>query len=100
VVKVQLLGNRRARAVVDPPIAALSFTSVTAFCREKHAHVQRCSPFAVPAHRPGDPSAVKRWCREFGVTAAQLAEAVQAVGGDAAAVREHLLNQGASAGAR
>jgi hypothetical protein len=42
---------------------------------------------------------VKRWCKEFGVTEAQLAEAVQAVGGDAAAVREHLLNQGASAGA-
>jgi hypothetical protein len=47
----------------------------------------------------GDPASVKRWCKEFGVTEAQLAEAVQAVGGDAAAVREHLLNQGASEGA-
>lgn len=46
-----------------------------------------------------DPASVKRWCQEFGVTQAQLAEAVQAVGGDPAAVREHLLNQGASAGA-
>jgi hypothetical protein len=57
---------------------------------------------SVPPSRPidlSDAAAVKRWCQEFGVTEAQLAEAVQAVGGDAATVREHLLNQGASAGA-
>jgi hypothetical protein len=46
-----------------------------------------------------DPAAVKRWCQHFGVTAEQLHEAVQAVGPMAAAVEEHLLNQGGSAGA-
>ena len=46
-----------------------------------------------------DPAAIKRWCEYFGVTAEQLQEAVEAVGPDAAAVEEQLLNQGGSAGA-
>ncbi len=48
---------------------------------------------------PQDPAGLSRWCQVFGVTAQQLAEAVQAVGGEPDAVREHLLNQGSSAGA-
>lgn len=47
----------------------------------------------------GNPDAVKQWCEHFGVTTEQLEEAVQATGDDAAAVKEHLLNQGGSAGA-
>ncbi len=42
---------------------------------------------------------VAAWCEHFGATPQQLEEAVQAVGSDPAAVREHLLNQGASSGA-
>jgi hypothetical protein len=45
-----------------------------------------------------DDTAVKRWSEHFGVTPMQLEEAVQAVGSERSAVREHLLNQGASSG--
>ncbi len=48
---------------------------------------------------PSDENGLRRWQEKFGVTAEQLQEAVQAVGGDPDAVREHLLNQGSSAGA-
>jgi len=47
----------------------------------------------------GNPAAVKQWCEHFGITAEQLAEAVKAAGDKPAAVKEHLLNQGGSAGA-
>ncbi|MEO7852565.1 MAG: DUF3606 domain-containing protein [Rubrivivax sp.] len=47
---------------------------------------------------PADEASVQRWREHFGVTAAQLEEAVQAVGDDPVTVREHLLNQGASSG--
>ena len=46
-----------------------------------------------------DPASILRWCEHFGVTEQQLDEAIKAVGPEPAAVREHLLNQGASAGA-
>jgi hypothetical protein len=46
-----------------------------------------------------DPSVVRQWCQHFGITVQQLEEAVLAAGTDPAAVTEHLLNQGASAGA-
>jgi hypothetical protein len=46
-----------------------------------------------------DEAGVAFWLRHFGVTAEQLEEAVLAAGSDPAAVREHLLNQGGSAGA-
>lgn len=46
-----------------------------------------------------DPASIRRWCQHFGVTEQQLDEAIKAVGPEPAAVREHLLNQGASAGA-
>jgi hypothetical protein len=46
-----------------------------------------------------DEEGLTYWRNEFGVTTEQLHEAVQAVGGQPGAVREHLLNQGASAGA-
>jgi uncharacterized protein DUF3606 len=39
------------------------------------------------------------WCEHFGVTREQLEEAIKAAGDSPAAVREHLLNQGSSAGA-
>lgn len=42
---------------------------------------------------------VKRWMDEFGATQEQILEAVNAVGNDVAKVRDHLLHQGASAGA-
>ncbi len=45
-----------------------------------------------------DDAALAAWQRHFGVTREQLEEAVQAAGNRAAAVREHLLNQGSSAG--
>jgi hypothetical protein len=45
-----------------------------------------------------DPASIRRWCQHFGVTEQQLDEAIKAVGPEPAAVREHLLNQGASAG--
>jgi hypothetical protein len=38
------------------------------------------------------------WREHFGATSDQLAEAVRAVGTDPSKVREHLLNQGGSAG--
>ena len=38
------------------------------------------------------------WLQHFGVTLQQLEEALRAVGDDRADVREHLLNQGSSAG--
>lgn len=47
----------------------------------------------------GDPANVAQWCETFGITASQFEEAVAAAGTDPAALREHLLNQGASAGA-
>jgi len=46
-----------------------------------------------------DDAAVKHWCEHFGVTVEQLAEAVKAAGNEPTAIREHLLQQGASAGA-
>lgn len=46
-----------------------------------------------------DPGIVKYWCEVFGITLEQLQEAVLAAGTDPAAVREHLLKQGSSAGA-
>ena len=45
------------------------------------------------------PDNVAFWRDRLGVTIEQLQEAVQAVGRNPEAVREHLLNQGASAGA-
>ena len=46
-----------------------------------------------------DDEGLAAWCEHFGTTRQQLEEAVQAVGTEPAAVREHLLNQGSSAGA-
>lgn len=46
-----------------------------------------------------DPGVVKYWCGVFGVTLEQLQEAVLATGTDPGAVKEHLLQQGSSAGA-
>lgn len=46
-----------------------------------------------------DPANVAQWCEAFGITASQFEEAVAAAGTDPAALGEHLLNQGASAGA-
>ena len=46
----------------------------------------------------GDAAAVQAWCDHFGATQQQLEEAVQAAGSAPDAVREHLLNQGASSG--
>ena len=65
-------------------------------------HRPQHSPSAAP--RDGtidlsDEQGVTDWCEHFGVTRTQLAEAVQAAGNRSQAVREHLLNQGASAGA-
>jgi hypothetical protein len=57
------------------------------------------------SNRPGDSidlnddAAVRRWVDYFGVTITQLQEAVKAAGNDAEAVKQHLLNQGSSAGA-
>jgi hypothetical protein len=48
---------------------------------------------------PADDDGLQRWSEHFGVTFEQLIEAEKAVGGDPAAVRRHLLEQGASAGA-
>lgn len=48
---------------------------------------------------PADEVGFKSWCEHFGVTPEQLTEALKAVGDAPAAVREHLLNQGSSAGA-
>jgi hypothetical protein len=45
-----------------------------------------------------DSDMVEQWCRHFGATADQLEEAVKAAGNEYAAIREHLLNQGASSG--
>jgi len=45
-----------------------------------------------------DEAGLEYWREHFGVTTQQLAEAVLAVGPEAEAVREHLLNQGSSAG--
>ena len=47
----------------------------------------------------GDAAGIERWLDHFGITVQQLEEAVQAAGTDPVAVREHLLNQGASSGA-
>jgi hypothetical protein len=46
-----------------------------------------------------DDANVQRWVDYFGVTISQLEEAVKAAGTNAAAVKQHLLNQGSSAGA-
>ena len=46
-----------------------------------------------------DPDNIAFWRERLGVTIEQLQEAVRAVGNKPQAVREHLLNQGASAGA-
>jgi hypothetical protein len=60
---------------------------------------------SVPEHPPpgpvdlADDGKVARWLEHFGITRMQLEEAVKAAGTDPAAVREHLLNQGASSGA-
>jgi hypothetical protein len=45
-----------------------------------------------------DDDGMRYWCDHFGATVQQLMEAVKAVGDDPGAVRDHLLNQGASAG--
>ena len=49
--------------------------------------------------RLDDGEQVQSWLEYFGITAEQLEEAVRAAGSDPQAVTEHLLNQGASAGA-
>ncbi len=46
-----------------------------------------------------DEAGLDFWIERFGVTEQQLAEAVLAVGKNPDAVKEHLLNQGGSAGA-
>lgn len=57
-------------------------------------------PVATPACVDlADEAGMAHWLAHFGVTRQQLEEAVQAVGGEPARVHEHLLNQGASAGA-
>jgi hypothetical protein len=56
------------------------------------------SPLRRAAIDLDDEQAVAEWCAHFGITAGQLEEAVLAVGPDSQAVREHLLNQGASSG--
>lgn len=48
---------------------------------------------------PNDPARLQQWLDHFGVTDEQLQEAVHAAGRSPAAVTEHLLNQGGSAGA-
>jgi len=48
---------------------------------------------------PDDLARLQQWLDHFGVTAEQLHEAVNAAGPSPEAVAEHLLNQGASAGA-
>ncbi len=48
---------------------------------------------------PEDANLLAAWAEVFGATAQQLEEAVQAVGESPEAVKEHLLNQGSSAGA-
>ncbi len=48
---------------------------------------------------PDDDDNLQHWCEHFGATAEQIAEAVKAVGAEPAAVHEHLMNQGSSAGA-
>ncbi|MBL8286542.1 MAG: DUF3606 domain-containing protein [Rubrivivax sp.] len=55
---------------------------------------------APPAGRidMADERAVQQWCDHLGITRQQLEEAVKAVGNDAAALKRHLLIQGASAG--
>ena len=59
------------------------------------------SPIKPPQTRIdlADSTVAQQWCEHFGATLEQLQEAVKAVGDDPALVREHLLNQGASAGA-
>jgi Protein of unknown function (DUF3606) len=46
-----------------------------------------------------DQEQLQGWLDHFGITAVQLRDAVQAAGSDPRAVTEHLLQQGASAGA-
>jgi hypothetical protein len=46
-----------------------------------------------------DDEAARAWREHFGVTLEQLEEAVRAAGDSPQAIRAHLLNQGASAGA-
>jgi Rieske Fe-S protein len=48
---------------------------------------------------PNDQAVLDFWCEHFGCTVQQLQEAVRATGRDPVAVREHLLQQGSSAGA-
>ena len=48
---------------------------------------------------PEDSAGMAYWREHFGVTTEQLLEAINAVGSDPREVREHLLNQGGSAGA-
>ena len=65
-------------------------------------HRPQGSPSATPSDGTidlNDEQGVTDWCKHFGITRTQLDEAVQAVGNRSDAVREHLLNQGASAGA-
>ncbi|WP_425258883.1 DUF3606 domain-containing protein [Rubrivivax sp. RP6-9] len=47
---------------------------------------------------PDDSMHLQAWLDHFGITAQQLREAVNAVGGDPGSVTEHLTYQGASAG--
>ncbi len=46
-----------------------------------------------------DDASVRRWVDYFGITVTQLEEAVKAAGNNAQDVKQHLLNQGSSAGA-
>lgn len=46
----------------------------------------------------GDADAMKKWMDHFGITEEQLRESVKAAGTSPQAIKEHLLNQGASAG--
>lgn len=46
-----------------------------------------------------DEHSMAYWQDEFGITASQLEDAVRAAGTDPQAVRQHLLDSGASAGA-
>ncbi|UUX97240.1 DUF3606 domain-containing protein [Aquabacterium sp. J223] len=48
---------------------------------------------------PADQANAAWWAQHFGVTVEQLEEAVAAAGQQPDRVREHLLNQGGSAGA-
>jgi hypothetical protein len=63
------------------------------------ANLGPAHPSGAPAEiDPEDRAGLDCWCEHFGCTVQQLEEAVLAVGRDPDAVREHLLQQGSSAG--